>query len=150
MRSILERKQPSKRKTVRNGLQVKRLKARLTQQAEIIKTVCHYLKMSVEGPLPSRCVNCGCTRFYKNGFFKIGIANLLGECFHNSERKVPVQKFVCVNCDKSARLEGPAALFHWAVSNSGLEMGNSGRGRKKGGRKKDRTRPEIMIRAMLK
>jgi transposase len=148
MRSILGRKQAGKRRATSDGAQLKRLRAKIARQEKTIKTVCHYLKMSLEGPVPSRCLKCGCARFYKNGFFMIGIAHLLGECFYGGGRKIPVQKFVCVNCGKSTRLRGSAALFHWATSNNRLEMGELGHGRRKSGRKQGRTRPAIMMRMM--
>lgn len=148
MRSILGRKQAGVRRTRSDGARLKRLRAKIAQQEKTIKTVCHYLKMSVEGPVPSRCVKCGCARFYKNGFFMMEIAHLIRESFHGGAHKVPVQKFVCVNCEKSARLGGAAALFHWASGGNRPEMENGGHGRKKGGYKKSRTRPAIMMRMM--
>ncbi len=149
MRSILGRKQAEKRRATSGGAQLKRLKAKIAQQDKIIKTVCNYLKMSIEGPAPSRCSKCGCSRFYKNGFFMMDIAHLLGKSFYSRERKIPVQKFVCVNCEKSARLDGPAALFHWAAGNVRPEMESGGHGQKKDGCKKNRTHPAIVMRMML-
>ena len=52
MRSILGRKQAEKRRATSGGAQLKRLKAKIAQQDKIIKTVCNYLKMCIEGPAP--------------------------------------------------------------------------------------------------
>lgn len=151
MRSILGgRKQGGKRSAMSDGAQLKRLKAKITRQEKAIKKICNYLKTAIEGPLPSRCARCGCSRFYKNGFFMLDIAHLLGRSFHGRGRKIPVQKFVCVNCEKSTRLEAPAALFHWATSNDGPRGEDSRHGGKIDGRKKGYMPPAIMMRMMLK
>jgi hypothetical protein len=151
MRSTLgARKQTGRRKARGDNVRLRKLKAKIAQQEQTIKAVCHYLKISIEGPVPSPCARCGCARYYKNGFFMIDIAHLLGKSLHGKERKIPVQKFVCVNCEKSTRLDGPAALFHWATSDYGVEREKSRRVKKRNGRKKNLTRPAIMMRMMTK
>lgn len=147
VRSILGRKQAGKRRAASGGARLKRLRARIAQQQKIIKTMCKYLRMSIEGPIPSQCAKCGCSRFYKNGFFMMDVAHLLGKSLHGRGRKIPVQKFVCVNCTKSTRLDVPAALFHWAAGNVRPRMESGRRGRNRAGSRKNSTHPaDIMMR----
>ncbi len=73
-------------------------------------------KAPAEGPAPERCIRCGCGRFYRNGYSMMDLGNILGVSLSNSNRKIPVQKFTCVNCGKNARLEGRRALYHWVAS----------------------------------
>jgi len=72
-------------------------------------------------PRPEKCPRCSCVKFYKKGFINLRISTLLNIKANDMNGKIPVQKFVCVNCGYVTHLEGPSALYYWVTAsvNSG-------------------------------
>lgn len=103
-------------------------------------------KAPADGPAPERCIRCGCGRFYRNGYSMMDLGNILGVSLNNSNRKIPVQKFTCVNCGKSARLEGRRALYHWVVSGKNVctpSFSSQGRAKRPG--RRGQGRPGVRV-----
>ena len=126
MRSGMERKNAGRDGRVVNGAaQLNRLREKIARQEKTIQTVRDYLRVALEGPVPSRCVKCGCARFYRNGFCMMSMEHLLGVSLNSANRRIPVQKFTCVSCGSGARLEGPAALYHWVTGSHRSKRGKS-------------------------
>jgi len=145
IRSNLERKRAGRNGRVVNGAaQLNKLREKIARQEKSIKTMRDYLRVSMEGPVPARCVKCGCTRFYKNGFFTMGMEHLLGVRLNRANRKIPVQKFICVNCGIGTHLEGATALYHWVTGSNRSKRGKSGRAEEKNSSKRSRTKRRAM------
>jgi len=120
----------------RAGL-LKGLRNRIVRQRASIKELQHSVNRLREGPSPVRCPACGCTRFYRNGSVMMELGNLMGLKMNGANRKIPVQKFSCVNCGKGVHLQGPPSLYHWVT---GVEKWGSGESL--GARRGEGTGPE--------
>jgi len=128
MRSSIERKKAGRNGRVVSGAaQLKKLREKIARREKTIQTMRDYLRVSLEGPVPARCAKCGCARFYRNGFCMMSMEHLLGVRLNSANRRIPVQKFTCVSCGAGARLEGPAALYHWVTASKGSKRGTSRR-----------------------
>lgn len=126
MRSSVDRKKVERKKVVvRSEARFRKLKDRVERQDKTIDTMRESLRALEEGPVPEKCPACGCARFYKNGLIMMDLERLLGTKLNGSNRKIPVQKFICVNCGKGTHLEGPAALYHWVTGGDEREHGAS-------------------------
>jgi predicted nucleic-acid-binding Zn-ribbon protein len=126
MRSGFQRKKVERRKVVVRGeAKFRKLQEKVERQEKTIGAMRESLRTSEEGPVPEKCPVCGCTRFYRNGLVMMELERLLGVRLNGANRKIPVQKFICVNCGKGTHLEGPAALYHWVT-------GKGGQSRRKG------------------
>ena len=124
MRSSFQRKKEARKKIVMHGeAKFRRLQEKLDRQEKTIGALRESLRRSEEGPVPEKCPTCGCAKFYRNGLIMMDLEHLLGARLNGANRKIPVQKFICVNCGKSAHLEGPAALYHWVMGGDGQSTG---------------------------
>jgi hypothetical protein len=127
MRSSIERKNAGRDGRVVNGAaQLKKLREKIARREKTIQTMRGYLRVFQEGPVPARCAKCGCARFYRNGLYMMRMEHLLGVRINGANGKIPVQKFTCVSCGSGARLEGPAALYHWVTGSHRSESGKNG------------------------
>ncbi|MEJ2746194.1 MAG: hypothetical protein P8123_11005 [bacterium] len=116
MRSSFQRKKVErKRVVVRSEAKFRKLQEKIERQGKTIDAMRNSLRVSEEGPTPEKCPACGCARFYKNGLIMMELERLLGVRLNGANRKIPVQKFICVNCGKGTHLDGPAALYHWVT-----------------------------------
>ena len=124
MRSSFQRKRDDRRRAVTHGeAKFRKLQDKLGRQGKAIDTLKESLRKSEEGPIPEKCPACGCARFYRNGLIIMELEHLLGTRLNGANRKIPVQKFICVNCGKGTHLEGPAALYHWVMGGGGQGAG---------------------------
>lgn len=121
-RDLKSNRKPLSRKRNKQAEKLQKLKDLVHKKEMTIKRLQASLKTSQGEPRPSRCSRCGCERFYKNGLVRLQLENLLKIMRNGTARKIPVQKFVCVNCGHATHLEGPTALYYWAVSSA---KGNS-------------------------
>jgi len=127
MRSGMERKNAGRDGRVVNGAaQLKKLGEKIARREKTIQTMRDHLRVFQEGPVPARCVTCGCARFHRNGFCMMRMDHLLGVRINSANGKIPVQNFTCVSCGNGARLEGPAAFYHWVTGSHGSKSGKSG------------------------
>jgi len=128
VRSSLERKNAGRNgNVVTCAAQLNKLRRKIARREQTINAMRGCLRVSQDGPVPERCVKCGCTRFYRNGFCMVGMEHFLGVRLNSKNGKIPVQKFTCVSCGNSAHLEGPAALYHWVTAHHGSKRGKSRR-----------------------
>lgn len=124
MRLSLQRKKVERKMVAAPGeTKFRKLKEKIERQEKTIETMRESLRTSEEGPTPEKCPACGCVRFYKNGLIMMDLERLLGVKLNGANRKIPVQKFICVNCGKGMHLEGPAALYHWVTGGDGRGRG---------------------------
>ncbi len=107
------------------AMQLNKLKEKMARREKTINAMRNRLRMFKEGPAPTYCVKCGCTRFYKNGFCMVGMEHLIGVKRGKENGKIPVQKFTCVNCGNGAHLDGPVALYHWVTALHGAKKEKS-------------------------
>ena len=97
--------------------ELKIMKDLVARQQNTIERLRDSTERGREGPRPERCMKCGCERFYRNGFVKLQLGNLLKLRRNGFIDKVPVQMFSCVNCGYNTHLEGPVALYDWVINN---------------------------------
>ncbi|MDD5556216.1 MAG: hypothetical protein PHN82_03085 [bacterium] len=95
------------------------LRAIIAEQRRTIRRLEAALKKQPGEPVPARCARCGCEKLYKNGMTSIHLKRILNIDRNGFEYRIPVQKFVCVNCGAGAHLKGPPALYHWIVRIAG-------------------------------
>jgi hypothetical protein len=132
MRSNLGRKKSgSSRRAASAAAQLDKLRERIARREKTIEAMRDQLRAALEGPVPGRCVKCGCERFNRNGFCMMSMEQLLGVRLNSANGKIPVQKFTCMGCGNGARLEGAAALYHWVNAGLKPEGGKRGRGGEK-------------------
>lgn len=98
---------------------IQKLRGRDARQRRLIRKLSESLRRMKEGPMPVRCERCGCARFYRNGFVLMDLENILGGRLNGANRKVPVQKYSCVNCGGGVHLRGHLALYHWVAGSRG-------------------------------
>jgi len=96
--------------------ELKMMKDLVARQQDTIERLRDSTERGQEGPRPEKCVKCGCERFYRKGFIQLQLGTLLNMQRNGLQDKIPVQKFVCVNCGHATHLKGPVALYHWVIS----------------------------------
>ena len=91
------------------------LKRKLGTKSDQIRLLKEELQ-NVSDPRPPRCKICGCEKMYKNGIHYISLEKLILAKKSYYKEKIPVQRFICPVCNKSAYLDLPLNLWHWVHS----------------------------------